>query len=537
MLTPATFQQRQDERFADNEFENITEGSFRALAADMLATFVPLAEANVPAYDPKRFYAEQYLVTFEGLYYRAKIQGFLLAPTPGQETAEWKPDLKPLPPTLPYREMSVQQAQDWSSDGLLVPSTLYRLTQRVDADGAALDDVLVVALSRRHVNEADAYAIGVDPQTRQEYLLPVSYDLATDTTAARAAGGGGAGDAYTKSETNALLAAKGSAQVQAQHTLQLNTLGVQASPVMAYLESGDVAGYSTLDEALADTRPKTFMRFNVATVTLTASNDPANPGWASYVDGAGATLELGANVVLSLPGADRGALLFRNFFIFQAAGTRGGRVKLLASGNAGTEPGLLPLLDGQCAVPLELGGGAASLLGSYGLLIGTGTAHLFEPGSVGSTAATVTLVPHAGGAGGSGYTDTEAKAAALASLVAGNAQHQGVQVQDVGGVPKLVVQYSVVEVMRFQMQAPGSGNFATDYDVRPAGAGGAYKLSAYHNVGNLQLIKAGPSTTYDGPPTGFPNAGAALEPGIRYDFTVAPVDSTQPVYLEFSCLL
>jgi hypothetical protein len=191
VLTPAQLKQRTDDRFPDNDFLFITPKSFRDQGDDMLATFVPLAEANVPAYDPTRFYAEEYLVTFDGLYYRAKVQGFLPAPTPGQETAEWLPDLKPLPATVPYRELTVLQAQDWASDGLLVPSTLYRLQGRVTATGDPLADVLVVAVSRHHLSEADAYTVSLDAQTRQEQVLPVSYSLATDTTGARAAGGGG----------------------------------------------------------------------------------------------------------------------------------------------------------------------------------------------------------------------------------------------------------------------------------------------------------------------------------------------------------
>ena len=190
--------------------------------------------------------------------------------------------------------------------------------------------------------------------------------------------------------------------VQQQHALQLATLGVQASPAMAYLASGDVDGFATLAEALADPRPKTFMRFNVATVTLNASNDPQNPGWASYVDGAGATLELGDNVVLSLPGSDLGSLLFKNFFIFPVPGTRSGKLKLLATGNTNTPPGLLPLFDGQCSVPLELAGGAVALRGSFVSLLGTGTVHLFEPYDYGYVSPGITLVEHKAGAGGAG---------------------------------------------------------------------------------------------------------------------------------------
>jgi len=404
VLTPAIFQRRQADRFADNEFQRITEGSFRELAADMLATFVPLAEANVPAYDPTRFYAEEYLVTFDGLYYKAKIQGFLPAPTPGEETAEWKPDFKPLPPTLPYREMSAQQGRDFGSDGLLVPSTLYRLTGRVDAGGDALDDVLVVALSRHNVNEADAYTIGLDPQTREEYQVAVSYELATDTTAPRSAGIGGAGG-YTKAEADMLLAAKGSAQVQAQHTLQLATLGVQASPVMAYKGGDTVAGYLTLDEALADSDSKVFQRFNVAELTLSQSNSPAVPGWAAYSNGEGATLFLANNAVLSLPGTSSDALRVENFFVFQAPGSRLGRIDVLSTYGAGSDPATLPkFLNNRIAVPMRFYGGAITIEGgSYVAFQGTGEVHLFGNVATGFVDAGITIVDHRStGSGGGG---------------------------------------------------------------------------------------------------------------------------------------
>ena len=238
-------------------------------------------------------------------------------------------------------------------------------------------------------------------RTSDGKLSVVNVDVAAGTTSALGSG-------YSTAEMDALLAGKGSAQVQQQHTLQLATLGVQASPVMAYLESGDVAGYATLDEALADHRPKTFMRFNVAFLTLTQSNDPLNPGWAAYVDGAGATVQLGNNVVLSLPGGNVDTLLLKNFFIFQAPGTRGGKVKLLASSNGSTPVGYLPLLDGRGAVPFELSGGTFALRGSYGSLLGTGTVHLFEPFDYSFASPGLTLVKHEAGAGGGGAAVTDA---------------------------------------------------------------------------------------------------------------------------------
>jgi hypothetical protein len=190
-VKPEDFQVASNQRFADNELMHIRPAYFRAFAADIRATFVSQLAPNVPEYDPNYLYPVEYLVTYQGPFYRARQEGFLPAPTPGQETAEWKPVQPPLPATLPYRELTVLQAQDWASDGLLVPSTLYRLQGRVAATGDPLADVLVVAVSRHHLSEADAYTVSLDAQTRQEQVLPVSYSLATDTTGARAAGGGG----------------------------------------------------------------------------------------------------------------------------------------------------------------------------------------------------------------------------------------------------------------------------------------------------------------------------------------------------------
>ena len=404
MLTPEQFKDRNDERFANQAFQRINEKTYRDQGDDMLDTFVPLAEANVPAYDPTRFYAEEYLVTFDGFYYRAKVQGFLPAPTPGQETDEWKPDFKPLPALLPYREMSVQQGQDFASDGLLEPSKLYRLTGRVDADGEALADVLVVALSRHTVAGADAYTIGIDPQTREEQLLAVSYELATDTTAPRSGGGGGAGG-YTKAEADALLAAKGSAQVQSKHSLQLATLGVQASPVMVYKANDIVAGYLTLDESLADSDSKVFQRFNVAELTLSRSNNPALPGWAAYSNGEGATLFLANSAVLSLPGTSSDALRVENFFIFQASGSRLCRIDILSTSGAGSDPATLPkFLNNRIAVPMRFYGGAITIEGgNYVAFQGTGEIHLFGNVAIGFVDAGIRIVDHRStGSGGGG---------------------------------------------------------------------------------------------------------------------------------------
>jgi hypothetical protein len=395
VLTPAQLQQRTDDRFPDNDFLLVTPKSFRDQTADLIATFVPLAEANVPVYDSKRFYSVDYLVTFNGLYYRAKEEGFLPAPTPGQETAEWKPDLKPLPPLLPYLEMTAHQGRDFGSDGQLVPSTLYRFTQRVNAStGDPLDDVLVVAMSRHKVNEADAYTIGLDLLTREEYLLPVSYELATDTTAPRAAGGGGgAVDAYTKDETNTLLATKGSALVQEQHTQQLNTLGAQAAPVMAYLADRSVAPFQTLGEALAFTaQTKVYMEFHAAVLELLVSDS----GWPSFTNCTGTVVYLGEDVHLDLRGKTNANLTIQAARFYQKAGTFGGQVNVVSTATASAPPATLPFLDGDWAVPINLTG-RIQASGTYASLLGTGTVYVVEPFYASYLDPGVTVVRSGGG--------------------------------------------------------------------------------------------------------------------------------------------
>lgn len=210
---------------------------FRAFAADILATFVAQLAPNVPEYDPNYFYPEAYLVTYQGPFYRARQEGFLPAPTPGQETAEWRPAQKPLPATLPYRELPVGQGQALGSSGALEPGTLYRLTGRQDAGGQPLDDVLAQAVTRQQLAGDTAYVVGLDAQ-QQEYLLPVSYELATDTTSAR--GAGGAVDAYTKTESDdrfvqAEELAENYAYAPAEATTAVTTFDI-AGRFLAHLE-------------------------------------------------------------------------------------------------------------------------------------------------------------------------------------------------------------------------------------------------------------------------------------------------------------
>jgi hypothetical protein len=401
VLSKQEFRDKWEGKFADNTIQNVDEAMLRDLRLDIADTFVDVAAISAPTapdYDAGAIYAKGAVVLFgqpNKLFYQAKLPGLLPAPTPGVETAEWLPVARPLSPLLPYRELSAQQGRDFASDGLLEPSMLYRFTERVNANGDPLDDVLVAAVSRQSVAGADAYAIGIDPQTRQEYLLAVSYDLLADITSPRTGAGVGG---YTEAEVDALLADKGSAPVQAQHTQQLATLAVQSSQVYGYLEAGgQPVGYGSLDASTADQSQKIFQTFNAPLLTLTTSNPANGDGWAYSTKAQGTTFKLNANVVLSLRGDDAGTLTFTDFYI---QGSRGSKLRLLTTAPDSTPPAKLPFLSARyCGTPLEfVNGGAALLSGYYVSLTGTGTVYALEPFQADNVATTVKVV-HVGGSG------------------------------------------------------------------------------------------------------------------------------------------
>jgi hypothetical protein len=402
VLSKQEFRDKWGGKFADNTIQNVDEAMLREFRQDIADTFADvgaISSPTAPDYDAGAIYPKGAVVLFglpNKLFYQAKLPGLLPAPTPGVETPEWLPVAKPLSPLLPYREMSAQQGRDFASDGLLEPSMLYRFTERVDATtGNPLDDVLVAAVSRHSVAGADAYAIGIDPQTREEYLLAVSYELATDTTSPRT-GGGASG--YTEAQVDALLAAKGSAQVQAQHTQQLATIAVSSSPVYGFLEAGGApVGYTSIDQAVADPAAKISYTFNAPVLLLTASNPATGTGWAYATAALGRTLQLADNVELTLPGSDVGSLTFQDFYIESAPGARSGKVRLLTRAPDTTPAAQLPRLSGFCGKPLEfVNGGSALLSGNYVSLIGTGTAFVLEPFHADNVATTIKVVKVSG---------------------------------------------------------------------------------------------------------------------------------------------
>jgi hypothetical protein len=429
VLTPLDFTERAATRFADNEYQNITEKSFRDFADDIRSTFVAQVAVNVPDYEPGRNYAPGFIIRHSfneaaPVFLVAMKRGFLPPPTDPELDDNWLPTLSPASgPTL---SQAGTVAGMLRAQGSWVPGRLYRLFGREDQTGA-LDDVCVRALSAVQL-EPTGYTISND--SLAAVPVPVSYDLATDTTLPVAAG---AVDAYTKQEADELLAGKGELDVQQQHTLQLATLGVQGSPVYGYLDGTDEpVGYASLDEALADPRQKTFFRFNKATIRLATSNDPASPNWAYAADGEGCSIKLAADVRLSLPGIDRNTLSLEKFFVYQEDGKRGGRVKLLAPNRTGIADGDLPFWQGGCNVPVELSGGAIGLQGPFTSFIGTGTIHLYEPYSYGYVGPNITLVEHKAGAGGPG--SSYALPAATATTLGGLKVGRGLQVDAAGVV-------------------------------------------------------------------------------------------------------
>jgi len=208
-------------------------------------------------------------------------------------------------------------------------------------------------------------------------------------------------DGYTRDEADDLLATKGSEQVQQAHEQrldqqeqQLATIAVQGAPVYGFFKNGGAPfGYTSIDEAVADDTPKISYDFNVPVLVLTKSNPASGSGWAFNVNPRGRTLQLGENVVLTLPGDDSGTLTFENFYIESAPGARVGKVRLLTTAPASTPLPRLPRLAGYCGKTLEfVNGGAALLSGSYASIVGTGTVYALEPFKADNVAATITVI-------------------------------------------------------------------------------------------------------------------------------------------------
>lgn len=538
-LLPAAFASKWTRLFADNVFQNINGPLLAEFVADVRDSFAAGGEVNVPDWKQDTYYRGGFVILFSGTktFYKAIESGYLPAPNSPDGDSVWEPTLSPAGAGTLYQVGSVEALQ--AVRGEWAPGRLYVLRSRTDqATGAALDDVYVRALSAVQL-EPTGYTISNDSLAAKPQ--PVSYDLATDTTSPVAAG---AVDAYTKAKTDELLAGKGSAQVQQQHTQQLATLGVQGSPVMVYKDNLEVDGYLTIDEALADNEEKTFQRFNIASLTMTKSNDPLKPGWAAYSNGEGCTFYVRDNVVLSLPGSNGDALRLTNFFIFQTSGTRGGRVELLTTTGAEknddgeylTKPAELPkLLDNTLAVPLRLRGGAIAIEGGrYVSFQGSGVIHLFGNVSYGYVSPDIVLVDHTkgtsgGDGGGAGYTDAQAKQAATSLLL--GAATSGLAITSDPGTGLLTLTNTVPSFGRlyFSHPAAGTGNLLRQtFEIEPEEAG-SYQWKSDLNIAQVEY--QGQGVVFNGTIADFRAAIFSQGSEQSYYVILTPVDVNKPTKL------
>jgi len=239
MLTPLQLQQRADARFADNEFQNITEKSFRDFAADLIQAFVAQAVANVPSYEPGRNYAPGFVIrhNFGGTWpvFLAALApgGFLPAPISAAGDAYWELTLSP----ATGQELSQVGAVDVLRQlrGDWVPGRLYILVNRVDAQGAALPDVYVRALSAGAL-EPEGYAL--DPLPAR-----VRYELTTDLTAPVVSASSFADLLGVPADNPALAAALAGRAYSAGAGISISSAHViSADQVPTYLEITSVNG-------------------------------------------------------------------------------------------------------------------------------------------------------------------------------------------------------------------------------------------------------------------------------------------------------
>jgi hypothetical protein len=179
VLTPDQFLLKQNQRFANNEFQNIKEVSFRQFAAELVATFVAQATANVPDYEPGRYYIQGFIIrhSFGGaaVFLAAGKDGYLDAPTDPEHDPNWPPALSQLSQGSQVGTVAALRL----ATGSWVPGWLYVLIGRLDANGNPLPDVYVRALSTQTL-EPEGYAL--DNTSPAAVPEPVAYDLATDTT-------------------------------------------------------------------------------------------------------------------------------------------------------------------------------------------------------------------------------------------------------------------------------------------------------------------------------------------------------------------
>ena len=199
-MTPTEFVTRANQRFADNEFQNITERSFRDFAQDQADTFVAQGPPNIPFYKAGTTYRVDDVVQFTygpTQLFAAEKDGKLPAPSTPQGDSNWRLTV-PIVSEIDFAQgLTVMQAQELAAASKFKVGRLYVLNQRVDRTNAGLYDVRIRALTPN--------ALEPDGWEMQEPPVKVAYDLADDITSPLATA-----DAYTKAQTTTLLAQKAS---------------------------------------------------------------------------------------------------------------------------------------------------------------------------------------------------------------------------------------------------------------------------------------------------------------------------------------
>lgn len=185
-MTPAEFLTRANQRFADNEFQNITERSFREAAQDQADTFVAQGPPNIPFYKEGTTYRVDDVVQFTygpTQIFAAVKEGKLPAPATPQGDANWRLTV-PIVAEIAFAQvLFVYQAQELARARKFKVGRLYILGWRVDNTGAPLYDVRVRALTESELEPQGYEMRGVGQQVQMRY------DLASDTTSEIQAGG------------------------------------------------------------------------------------------------------------------------------------------------------------------------------------------------------------------------------------------------------------------------------------------------------------------------------------------------------------
>lgn len=219
-MTPTEFLTRANQRFADNEFQNITERSFRDAAQDQADTFVAQGPPNIPFYKEGTTYHVNDVVQYTDgptQLFAALADGKLPVPSTPQGDANWRLTVPIVSEVAFAQALTLDQTRQLAAAGTFKPGRLYILTLRVDNTNAQLADVRIRALSPTQL-EPTGWLM-------QNPLRQVSYELATDTTSPTALPGASGITASQLEAVRTTLAA--SATQTGSYTLQLADAGQQ----------------------------------------------------------------------------------------------------------------------------------------------------------------------------------------------------------------------------------------------------------------------------------------------------------------------